>query len=352
MTRHRDPHGPPLSAVPDQTSGSADEETPTGAPLFEPSELRPPPPGHSARRALRRRDLQPDASVDGIEVADTARTRLLHILQRLTTTRRQREEAEVEAQLLRRRHITRTNLIAVPSPKGGVGKTTCTYLIADLLASRPKLRVLAVDTNPDFGTLGKLVPDSYRSEHSLTDVINQMDRLRSAAELDPFMTTTPSGAHLLTAPQHPELMEAMTPELYGKLLTFLGRFYHVILLDLGTGLTDPVARFAIQRADQAVVVSQPGYATMSTVLEALDYVLKRLDGHQLTMVLNMAPRRVTTDPLQPHLRRHQISRQVVIPEDPWLRAMLDDGTYSCEQLRFRTRIAIKRLALAVAVQLV
>jgi hypothetical protein len=32
-------------------------------------------------------------------------------------------------------------------------------------------------------------------------------------------------------------MAQMTPELYGELLAFLRRFYEVILLDLGTGVT-------------------------------------------------------------------------------------------------------------------
>jgi hypothetical protein len=83
-------------------------------------------------------------------------------------------------------------------------------------------------------------------------------------ELDPYMSTTPTGLHLLAAPQRPAAMEEMTPELYGGLPSFLGRFYHVILLDLGTGLTEPSARFALERADQA-----------------LEDVLRRLGGHQL-----------------------------------------------------------------------
>jgi hypothetical protein len=100
-----------------------------------------------------------------------------HPLQ-LVTSDREREEAELEARLRERRRVTRTNPAAVVSPKGGFGKTTCSYLIGDLLASRPKLRVLAIDTNPDFGTLGKLAPDAYRSEHQLTDVVGRTTSAR------------------------------------------------------------------------------------------------------------------------------------------------------------------------------
>ena len=305
------------------------------------------------RRSLTRTDLQRGPTVDGETVPDRMSVRLRRLFQQLLTSQGEREEAELEGLLAERRHITRTNLVSVVSPKGGVGKTTCSYLIGDLLSSRPKLRVLAIDTNPDFGTLGKLAPDSHRSDCQITDVIAQMDRIRSAPELDRFMSTTPTGLHLLAAPQRPEVMEQMTSEMYGQLLSFLGRFYHVILLDLGTGLTEPLARFALERADQAVLVNTTDWITSSTVLQALDYVLLRLGGHQVTMAINKAtPKTGNLKALQARLRSHQIARQVTIPQDERLREMLDQGTYACESLDRPTRMAAKRLALSVADQLV
>ncbi|MDQ3608663.1 MAG: AAA family ATPase [Actinomycetota bacterium] len=348
MTGEREERPSPLSAVPDDKA-----EAPEGrGPLFEGLDLRPPPPGPPPRRALRRSDVHGGAYVDGAGIPDRVGVRLQRLYQQLTTSQSQREEAALDDRLTKRRHVTRTNLVAVVSPKGGVGKTTSSFVVGDMLASRPKLRVLVVDTNPDFGTLGKLAPDSHASDHQLTDVIGQIDRIRSAAELDPFLASTPTGLHLLAAPQRPELMEAMSPEAYGQLLTFLGRFYHVIVLDLGTGLTDPLAQFALERADQAIVVAHPTWVTMSTVLDALDYVLKRLGGHQLTMALNQAPKGAAVRPLEAKLANNSLSRQVTIPKDERLAEMLDHGTYVAEQLPRRTRVAIKHLALAVADQLV
>ena len=50
--------------------------------------------------------------------------------------------------------------IAVVSPKGGVGKSTITALLGSLLAFLRRDRVVAVETNPDWGSLGRrLVPD-------------------------------------------------------------------------------------------------------------------------------------------------------------------------------------------------
>ena len=45
--------------------------------------------------------------------------------------------------------VTRPNIVALMSPKGGVGKTTSTFLVGNLLATHLKLRVIAVDANPD-----------------------------------------------------------------------------------------------------------------------------------------------------------------------------------------------------------
>lgn len=63
-------------------------------------------------------------------------------------------------------------------------------------------------------------------------------------------------------------MAEMTPALYGNLLAFLAQYYDVILLDLGTGVIDPLAQFALQRADQAVGVTTPEFVTADKVLGA------------------------------------------------------------------------------------
>ena len=79
--------------------------------------------------------------------------------------------------------MTRPNTVALISPKGGVGKTTSTFVAGNLLASHLKLRAIAVDANPDFGTLARLAPDDRRSERSLADLLDDADRLNTAAEL-------------------------------------------------------------------------------------------------------------------------------------------------------------------------
>jgi MinD-like ATPase involved in chromosome partitioning or flagellar assembly len=309
-----------------------------------------PPP--SPERGLARDEVYREPVVDGRDVWGDPLTRLRARAARLLTTRGEREEAGLEAKLRAPRALTRTNTLAVVSPKGGVGKTTCTFLVGDLLATRLNLRCVAVDANPDFGTLGALAPDSVRTSASLADLVAHLDRVHSAAELHPFVSRLPSGLHLLAAPPQAEVMAQMTPELYGQLTAFLGRFYEVVLLDLGTGITDPLARFGVERADQAIVVTTPEYVTASSVLGALRHLDGAGGGARLTVVLNQAVARRGADTVDEAFRRQAIGRRVTIPYDRQLRRMLDSGTYSLGALPRDTRMSIKQLGLAVSEQLV
>ncbi len=304
---------------------------------------------------LRRGDVYRGPVVDGQRVSDGAWRRSVAWIGGLLVSRAERDEAMLERRLRGvQRSVTRCNVIAVLSPKGGVGKTTCAFVLGNLLASHVRLRTVVVDANPDHGTLGLLAPDGLRSERTLAEAIGDLDRISSAAELRPYVSVLPSGAHLLGAPADPRVMKQMTPELYGQLTVFLGRFYEAVLLDLGTGLTAPLAEFAVERADQTVVVTTPEWVTSSIVLDGLRY-LGGEQGNNLTLVLNKAPVRgdaVERRRIEATFRRQQIARRVTVPEWEQLRTMLDSGTYTLECLRRPCRVPIKELGVAVAGQLV
>lgn len=72
------------------------------------------------------------------------------------------------------------------STKGGVGKTTSAFLVGSLLASHLRLRTIAVDANPGFGTLARLAPDRLRPEHNLADLVTHIDTVHTAAELNRY----------------------------------------------------------------------------------------------------------------------------------------------------------------------
>jgi MinD-like ATPase involved in chromosome partitioning or flagellar assembly len=298
---------------------------------------------------LKRSDVHPAALVDGRPAGNGTPSRLRRALHQLLVSKKEREEAELEHRIRTLPGVTRPNTVALISPKGGVGKTTSTSLVGNLLASHLKLRVIAVDANPDFGTLGRLPSDARRTERSLADLLDDADRLKTAAELNPYVSRQPTGLHVLAAPRDAELTASLGPDRYGELVAFLSCFYEAVLLDLGTGVAGPLARFAIERADQVVLVTTPEWVTSSVVLDALAHV----EHERTTVALNKSLLRAGDQPaVEQRFRAERLHRAVTIPYDEQLAAMLDAGHYTLEALRRPTRLAIKQLGLAVAEQLV
>jgi MinD-like ATPase involved in chromosome partitioning or flagellar assembly len=295
--------------------------------------------------ALRRADVHPEPLVDGRPVGRHLLGRWQRRAQRLLVTRREMEEADVERRLRSHPGVTRPNTVALISPKGGVGKTTATFLVGNLLASHLRLRVVAVDANPDFGTLARLAPDSRRSPRSLADLLADADRLHTAAQLSPYVSRLPSGLHVLGAPADAAAPTRLGTQGYGELVAFLQTFYDVVLLDLGTGIVGPLVRFVTDRADRLVLVTTPEWVTSSVVLEAL----RHIKHDHATVAVNKAFDEPTA--IMERFRAAQLHRAVAIPYDDELAAMLDSGAYSLEALRRDTRVAVKRLGLAVAEQL-
>jgi MinD-like ATPase involved in chromosome partitioning or flagellar assembly len=303
----------------------------------------------SAPQELRRRDLHGGPIVDGAP-ADRPAQRWQRRVARLLVSSGEREEAEFERLLSQQRTLTRVNLVAVVSPKGGVGKTTCAFALGNLIADRLRLRVVAVDANPDFGTLAMLAADPVRNPRTLADLLTDIEQIHTATDLRRYVSTMPTGLHLLGAPAAADLMVRLGPEAYGELLALLGTFYDLVVFDLGTGVGTPLAQLLIRRADQAVIVTTPEWVATSAVLFALEH----LEPKHATVACNKFLSRGPADicELERRLRERGVQRSVAIPYDDQLACMLDSATYQVDALRRTTRTAIKRLGVAVCEQLI
>jgi MinD-like ATPase involved in chromosome partitioning or flagellar assembly len=300
-------------------------------------------------RPLKRRDLFPEPLIDGQAVRGHSLARLQRRMGSLLVSRAEREEADLEGRLRGHPGVTRPNLIASLSPKGGVGKTTSGFLIGNVLASHLKLRAIVVDASP-AGTLGRLAPDSAQAAASPADLLDDADRLGTAAEVGRYVARLPSGLHLLAAPQNAARTSSLGPQRYGELVALLSCFYETVLLDLGPGVTNPLARFALDRADHVVLVTTPDQLTATLAIHALD----QLDRERTTVVVNRSHPRLAPElrAIEECLARRDVRRPVMVPDDRRLATMLHTGTYSLEALDRNTRLAVKRLGLAVAERLV
>jgi MinD-like ATPase involved in chromosome partitioning or flagellar assembly len=269
--------------------------------------------------------------VDGSQLRNAALARLRGRIQALLASPGERGEAELEGLLRSAPRVTRANTVAVASPKGGVGKTTCAFLVGDLLASHSRLRVVAVDASAGFGTLADLAPDHAASGRSLLGLLAELDDLGTAAEVARYASRLPSGLHLLGG----EPAAGIGPEQCGRLLAFLSIFYEVVVLDLGPGLVAPI-----------VFVTTPEWMTASVVSAALD----RLEPERTTVVVNKAAG--ADSRVETALRARGFGKTVALPDDGRLHLMLESGTYSLGALPRQVRLPVKRLAASVAARLV
>src|SRR3954453_9257475 len=182
--------------------------------------------------------------------------------------------------------LTRCSTIAVVSPKGGVGKTTTTVMLGSLLARVRGDRIVAVDTNPDFGSLGRtLTPDHQVFVDDLGDVLEQPDL--SVTSLDRHLGRANEGLMVLPAPTDPSRMARLDEGSYLRVIQRLQAMVGVLVLDCGTGLQEPAARAAQACADQILLVSDAHPSTASLVTEAAE--LLRTVGPPMTLVVNRMP---------------------------------------------------------------
>jgi MinD-like ATPase involved in chromosome partitioning or flagellar assembly len=192
-----------------------------------------------------------------------------------------RLERVVQAPLLRR-CVT----IAVMSPKGGVGKTTTTALLGALFALLRRDRIVAVDTNPDFGSLGRsMAPEHQVFVDDLLEVLD--DPLLTVTALDANLGRGAHGLMVLPSPVDPVRMARLHEDAYEKVVRRLQDLVGVVLLDCGTGLHEPTSKAALKTADQVVLVTDAEPATASIVAEAA--ALLRQERVPLYLLVNKMP---------------------------------------------------------------
>ena len=308
---------------------------------------------------LRRGDLYPGTLIDGRRSYGSVVTRLATRVSRIAVRKRDHEEAELDRRMRAPGVLTRANVIAVASPKGGVGKTTCTFLLGATLAAQRGLRVAALDADHDVGTLDLLVPQ-HGNRRTARQALRELDAIDSAAELAAYMAVHSSGLHVLAGPVGSPMDASELVAGYGTLVSLLGRFYDVVLLDLGTGFANPVARFALRRADQVIMVSGSDFISSTRVAKASARLLDpsgpvRLRPDRFTVVVNRLPTdhdaAARLGSLRSAYRELGARNVLALPLDSQLAMMLDTGTYSFAPLGRATRMAIRELALSTAQRL-
>lgn len=149
------------------------------------------------------------------------------------------------------------NIIALYSPKGGVGTTTLTIQLGEALALHEGQRVILIDLALPLGGLAPLLK-LYTTRHVVGLLQTAVEEytldtiLRFAQNHRSNLKVIPAPGHYLNAQELPK------PQKLTPVLDLLAGAGYQILLDLGTALT-PLTLAALQRADKtfALTSGQP-----------------------------------------------------------------------------------------------
>ncbi|MFZ3597296.1 MinD/ParA family ATP-binding protein [Streptomyces sp. BH104] len=182
-----------------------------------------------------------------------------------------KEETERQRKLeLIRTPVSSCYRIAVISLKGGVGKTTTTTALGSTLASERQDKILAIDANPDAGTLGRRV--RRETGATIRDLVQNIPHLHSYADIRQYTSQTPSGLEIIANDVEPEVSSTFDDEDYRRAIDVLGRQYPVILTDSGTGLLYSAMRGVLDLADQLIIISTPSVDGASSASTTLDWL--------------------------------------------------------------------------------
>ncbi|MGW1980364.1 SCO5717 family growth-regulating ATPase [Streptomyces sp. NPDC001889] len=182
-----------------------------------------------------------------------------------------KEEAERQRKLeLIRTPVLSCYRIAVISLKGGVGKTTTTTALGSTLATERQDKILAIDANPDAGTLGRRV--RRETGATIRDLVQAIPYLHSYMDIRRFTSQAPSGLEIIANDVDPAVSTSFNDEDYRRAIDVLGRQYPIILTDSGTGLLYSAMRGVLDLADQLIIVSTPSVDGASSASTTLDWL--------------------------------------------------------------------------------
>ncbi|MFF3428972.1 SCO5717 family growth-regulating ATPase [Streptomyces sp. NPDC002602] len=180
-----------------------------------------------------------------------------------------------EAERLRKLELIRTPVmscyrIAVISLKGGVGKTTTTTALGATLATERQDKILAIDANPDAGTLGRRV--RRETGATIRDLVQAIPYLNSYMDIRRFTSQAPSGLEIIANDVDPAVSTTFNDEDYRRVIETVGRQYPIVLTDSGTGLLYSAMRGVLDLADQLIIISTPSVDGASSASTTLDWL--------------------------------------------------------------------------------
>ena len=173
-------------------------------------------------------------------------------------------------------------VIAVYSPKGGVGCTTIAVNTAVALAQKRRQTII-VDASLQFGDVGVML--NMKPAATIMDLIERIDDLDSDL-IGVIAQAHESGVKAILAPPRPEMAELVTIDHMKGLIAALRQHYDYVILDTHSTLNDMTLTL-LDIADKIILVSQQTLPSLKNasrfyeLTDELDY-----DPHKIMLIVN------------------------------------------------------------------
>lgn len=246
--------------------------------------------------------------------------------------------------------------ITVNSAKGGIGKTTIIIALGTAYAMLRRDQAVAVDANPDIGTLAMRV--GLEKATTIRDLLTNIQSVRSANDLRAYLSQAQSRLEVLAAEDDPAQIRAFTPEEYQVVQNVLGTYRQIILSDTGIDMTAPVLDGIMAWTGSLVIASNTTPDGQKLTRHTLDaWETRAPDGHRLvsnsvvavTLPSGKLSKQDQDDAVAEY--KDRVGKVVFIPFDRYLdrggRAE-DGGVFVWDRLARATQDAYLELAAAVA----
>ena len=237
--------------------------------------------------------------------------------------------------------------VPVLTRKGGVGKTTVSTLLGMALALSREDRVIAIDANPDRGTLAERISKSTR--FTVRDVVNRAAAIDGFTDFSTMVSRDVTRLDVLASDSDPMLSEAFNEGDYNVVADMAARYYSIVLTDCGTGIVHSVMRPTLQRANGLVIVSGGSVDEARLASETLTWLEANGYGdlvRNAVVALNTATQAtqlVKLDEIEQHFKT-RVRAVVKIPYDDALAA---GSVIKFTELKKGTQQAARELAALV-----
>jgi len=237
--------------------------------------------------------------------------------------------------------------IAMVALKGGVGKTTTTACLGAVLAEHRQDRIVAVDANPDAGTLGYRI--RLETTRTAKDLLANVDKLEGYADMRAHASQTSfRRLEVIASDVDPAADDAFGEKDYREVASVLERFYEIVLTDCGPGLLHSAMRSILPTADQLVVISAASLDGSRAASLTLDWLEQHDYGdlaRESVVVINAVRPRTLVDIDQ--LQQHFVRRCRAVVQVPFDRHLETGAEIVFRELAPATRQAYMEVAAAV-----